>query len=195
MNAARIVLVLVAVVLVSPEVSSGAPGDSSAPVRLGDGSLLQAIGRARSATHACQKALSRPLSRSSRSAERSPSLAYRGWVLSLWRARRASCGRALAAWRRANVVPEWPWGKLAGCESGRRWDYSPWSHGDRPYSGFDGGVQFHPGTWSAYRSRVAGAPSAAYLASPAVQISVARLVLDAQGWGAWPKCSRLLGLR
>jgi hypothetical protein len=83
-------------------------------------------------------------------------------------------------------VPEWPWGKLAACESGRRWSYNG-------SSGFDGGLQFHPGTWSAYRR--AGEPAFAYLAPAWMQVRVAERVLAVQGWGAWPACSRKLGLR
>lgn len=81
-----------------------------------------------------------------------------------------------------------PWLSLAGCESSGNWAYNG-------SSGFDGGLQFEPGTWSAYRRNVRGAPPYAYQASPAVQVAVARLVLAAQGWGAWPECSAKLGLR
>lgn len=89
-------------------------------------------------------------------------------------------------WRQSSVVPEWPWGKLAACESGRRWDYNG-------SSGFDGGLQFHPGTWSGYRPR--GYPEFAYQATARQQVVVAELVLADQGWNAWPACSSKLGLR
>jgi hypothetical protein len=89
----------------------------------------------------------------------------------------------------------WPWVAIADCESGDgdgRPPYSAtWGY-DGP-SGFDGGVQFDPGTWSAYRR--GDEPAHAYEASPATQVAVAERVLAAQGWGAWPVCSVKVGLR
>jgi hypothetical protein len=78
------------------------------------------------------------------------------------------------------------WGALASCESGQDWSYNGGS-------GFDGGLQFHPGTWSSYR--LPGYPAYAYQASAAQQIAVAERVLADQGWLAWPACSLKLGLR
>lgn len=83
------------------------------------------------------------------------------------------------------AIPE-PWASLAHCESTGRWAYNG-------PSGFDGGLQFHPRTWTAFRPE--GLPAYAHQATPAQQIQVAERVLDAQGWGAWPSCSRKLGLR
>lgn len=83
------------------------------------------------------------------------------------------------------------WDRLAACESNGEWDYGPhsgWGSGI-----YEGGVQFHPTTWDAYKP--AGYPDAAYQASREQQIAVAERVLAAQGWGAWPDCSRRLGLR
>ena len=93
------------------------------------------------------------------------------------------------------------WDRLADCESGdwdrngnpiagtARWDLRPGAHI------FEGGLQFHPDTWDGYAPAVLGdAPEAAYLASRAQQIAVAEVVLDAQGWGAWPACAKKLGL-
>lgn len=89
------------------------------------------------------------------------------------------------------IVPE-PWASLAECESHGEWDYDPntatW--GTRIY---EGGVQFHPDTWDAFK--LDGHPHAAYEATSQEQIEVAQRVLDAQGWAAWPACSRKLGLR
>lgn len=82
-------------------------------------------------------------------------------------------------------IPE-PWASLAQCESTGRWDYNG-------SSGYDGGLQFSPRTWSAFKSDYH--PDYAHQASPQEQIEVAERVLDAQGWGAWPACSRKLGLR
>lgn len=86
-------------------------------------------------------------------------------------------------------VPE-PWASLAVCESGMggeaRWDVNTGN-------GYSGGLQFHPRTWSAFGGGEF-AP-AAHQATPAEQVAVAERVLAEQGWGAWPSCSRQLGLR
>ena len=90
--------------------------------------------------------------------------------------------------------PEYPtvWDELAECESHGEWDYDPatatW--GTRIH---EGGVQFAPSTWDAFR--LDGYPDAAYDATREQQIAVAERVLDAQGWAAWPACSRKMGLR
>ena len=78
------------------------------------------------------------------------------------------------------------WDALSLCEAGGRWFYNG-------SSGFDGGLQFHPGTWSAYR--LPAYPEFAWQANRLEQIAVARRVLAEQGWQAWPVCSRKLGLR
>ncbi len=77
------------------------------------------------------------------------------------------------------------WYDLAQCESGGRWDYNG-------SSGFDGGLQFHPGTWRSYKP--SGYPEYAYQASPSQQIVVGQAVQRSQGWNAWPSCARKLGL-
>ncbi|KAA1011253.1 transglycosylase family protein, partial [Pseudonocardia sp. EV170527-09] len=53
-----------------------------------------------------------------------------------------------------------------------------------------GGLQFSPSTWKAY-----GGSGAAHEASRDEQIAVAERVQAAQGWKAWPACSKRLGLR
>jgi Transglycosylase-like domain len=78
------------------------------------------------------------------------------------------------------------WDALALCEAGARWSYDG-------SSGFDGGLQFHRATWSAYR--LPDDPEHAWEATREQQIAVARRVLAEQGWQAWPVCSRRLGLR
>jgi hypothetical protein len=83
------------------------------------------------------------------------------------------------------VVGESIWDRLAQCESGGNWSSNVGT--------FDGGLQFHPGTWRAYGG-TQYAP-AANQATREQQITVAQRVLAAQGWGAWPACSRKLGLR
>jgi hypothetical protein len=52
---------------------------------------------------------------------------------------------------------------------------------------------FHSGTWNAMGGR-AYAPTAAG-ATREQQIDIAERVLAQSGWGAWPACSRKLGLR
>ena len=114
--------------------------------------------------------------------------------------REAEAARAHAAWhaeqerqaeqQAAASAPAQPsgsvWDRLAQCESNGDWDYNG-------ASGFDGGLQFHPDTWTAYKP--ADYPAYAYEATRAQQILVAERVLAAQGWGAWPACSAELGLR
>lgn len=98
--------------------------------------------------------------------------------------------------------PTTVWDRIADCESGdwdadgqpipgtARWDYGlAFDHGDI----FEGGLNFHPGTWDAFRDP--GMPDHAGHASRAQQIMVGERVLAEQGWGAWPVCGRKLGLR
>ncbi|MDQ3931986.1 MAG: transglycosylase family protein [Actinomycetota bacterium] len=102
---------------------------------------------------------------------------------------------------RLATKPRSHWDRLADCESGSwdgngkpiehsaRWDYGA----RRGEQDFEGGLQFHPGTWEAYRSP--HMPVHAGRASKGDQVLVAERVLAAQGWAAWPRCSRKLGLR
>ncbi|MBH1979923.1 transglycosylase family protein [Candidatus Saccharibacteria bacterium] len=76
------------------------------------------------------------------------------------------------------------WEQIAQCESGGNWSINTGN-------GYSGGLQFSPGTWSAYGD---GSASAAQ-ASKEAQIAAAEKVLAAQGWGAWPSCSAKAGLR
>jgi Transglycosylase-like domain/Peptidase family M23 len=78
------------------------------------------------------------------------------------------------------------WDLVARCEANGRWNTNTGN-------GFFGGLQFEPGTWRAFGGEQF-APSAA-MASREQQIAVARHVLGAQGWLAWPACSAKLGLR
>lgn len=99
------------------------------------------------------------------------------------------------------------WDDLADCESGNwidggasfevgsaRWAWGgadpipPWGT-----SQFEGGLQFHPGTWSSFKDD--SHPAHAYDATRGQQIAVAERVLEAQGWSAWPVCSEKIGLR
>ena len=100
------------------------------------------------------------------------------------------------------------WDNLADCESGNwvnggasfekgsaRWQWAKPGVGVPPWGTtiHHGGLQFHPGTWSAYK--LDGYPQYAYDATREQQIAVAERVLADQGWNAWPTCSSLLGLR
>ena len=75
------------------------------------------------------------------------------------------------------------WDKLAQCESTGNWSINTGN-------GFSGGLQFTKSTWRAF-----GGEGPAHQASREEQIVVAERVLAEQGWGAWPACSRKLGLR
>ena len=75
------------------------------------------------------------------------------------------------------------WDAIAQCESGGNWSINTGN-------GYSGGLQFNAGTWRAY-----GGSGLAYQNSREQQIAVAQRVQAAQGWGAWPSCTRKLGLR
>jgi resuscitation-promoting factor RpfA len=77
------------------------------------------------------------------------------------------------------------WDRLAQCESSGNWAINTGN-------GFSGGLQFTPSTWRGFGGGQYA--SMAYRASRSEQIRVAEKVLDGQGWGAWPSCSRKLGL-
>lgn len=78
------------------------------------------------------------------------------------------------------------WDTLAQCETGGNWatDSVP---------GFAGGLGFANGTWAS-NGGTDYADSAAD-ATREQQIEIAQRVLEGSGWGAWPGCSSLLGLR
>ena len=83
----------------------------------------------------------------------------------------------------ANAASDDVWDNIAQCESGGRWNTSTGN-------GYSGGLQFSPHTWSAY-----GGHGSASGASRGEQIAVAEKVLAAQGWKAWPSCSRKVGAK
>ena len=78
------------------------------------------------------------------------------------------------------------WDALAQCETRGNWatDSVP---------GFAGGLGFANGTWAS-NGGTEFAESAAD-ATREQQIEIAQRVLAGSGWGAWPGCSLLLGLR
>jgi hypothetical protein len=75
------------------------------------------------------------------------------------------------------------WDNVAQCESSGNW-------ATNTGNGFYGGLQFTASTWRSFGG--AGMPQQA---SRDEQIAVGKRVLAAQGWQAWPVCSRKLGLR
>lgn len=83
----------------------------------------------------------------------------------------------------ANAAPDSAWDRLAQCESGGRWNINTGN-------GYYGGLQFSPSTWRAF-----GGSGLPHQASRGQQIAVAERTLAAQGWNAWPSCSRKMGLR
>jgi resuscitation-promoting factor RpfA len=90
-------------------------------------------------------------------------------------------GTPIALAANAEAAPSGVWDKIAQCESGGNW-------GINTGNGYAGGLQFSPSTWRAY-----GGSGSASGASREEQIAVAERVLAAQGWGAWPVCSRKAG--
>lgn len=75
------------------------------------------------------------------------------------------------------------WDRLAFCESGGRWDYNG-------ASGFDGGIQFLPATWTSMNTGY----TYAWQAPREVQIAVGMRLQARSGWGQWPACAKKLGL-
>ncbi|CAA9382111.1 MAG: Phage tail length tape-measure protein [uncultured Pseudonocardia sp.] len=97
----------------------------------------------------------------------------------------AVVGAPLAVAPSAFAASDATWDRLAQCESGGRWDINTGN-------GYYGGLQFSPSTWRAFGGGEFAAN--AHQASRAEQIVVAERTLAEQGWGAWPACSRKLGL-
>jgi hypothetical protein len=95
----------------------------------------------------------------------------------------AVAGAPLAVAPAAHAASGSTWDRLAQCESGGNWSINTGN-------GYSGGLQFAPSTWRAF-----GGVGRAHQASREQQIAVAERVLAKQGWGAWPACSRKLGLR
>ena len=84
----------------------------------------------------------------------------------------------------AHAATEEQWDHVAQCESGGNWHINTGN-------GYYGGLQFSSSTWQGYGG--GNYASRADLASKSEQIAIANKVLAAQGWGAWPVCSRYAG--
>lgn len=78
------------------------------------------------------------------------------------------------------------WDRLAYCESRGDWHINTGN-------GYYGGLQEDMTFWRRHGGmQYASRPD---LATREAQVAVAEVGLAAQGWGAWPNCSRILGLR
>jgi hypothetical protein len=88
-------------------------------------------------------------------------------------------GGGLTLAGQASAASDGEWDQVARCESGGDWAINTGN-------GYQGGLQFAPGTWSA-NGGGQYAP-AAYLATREQQIAVAERLLARQGRGTWPVC-------
>lgn len=79
------------------------------------------------------------------------------------------------------------WDRLAQCESSGNWAHPPVGPLPGNPSTYSGGLMFDHRYWPG--------PGLPYQASREYQISVAEDILASNGWRAWRKCSRDLGLR
>lgn len=75
------------------------------------------------------------------------------------------------------------WDALAQCEAGGNWAINTGN-------GYYGGLQFSASSW-----RAVGGTGLPHQHSRETQIAMGERLRAAQGWGAWPACSRKLGLR
>jgi resuscitation-promoting factor RpfE len=78
------------------------------------------------------------------------------------------------------------WDAVAGCESGGNWAINTGN-------GYYGGLQFSRATWQAFGGHRFA--RTADRARKPEQIRIAEKVRSQQGWGAWPACSRRIGVR
>ena len=95
----------------------------------------------------------------------------------------ATVGASLAAASSSQASTVWD--RVASCESGGNWSINTGN-------GYYGGLQFSYSTWKAFGGQRYAAT--ADRATKAQQITVAKKVLQLQGPGAWPHCSRVAGL-
>jgi hypothetical protein len=93
---------------------------------------------------------------------------------------------ALVAPAQAGPARQDPWDRVAQCESGGNWSANTGN-------GYYGGLQFSSGTWRSYGGGTYG--GTANQATRSQQIAIAEKVLRAQGWKAWPTCSKKVGIR
>lgn len=86
----------------------------------------------------------------------------------------------------AQATPTRTWNRLAQCESSGRWHINT-------HNGYYGGLQISKRTWDGFGGRRFAAYP--HRASKPQQIRVAERIKRSQGWGAWPTCSRRIGVR
>jgi hypothetical protein len=99
-------------------------------------------------------------------------------------AAREAAARAAAANAAAPAVAQGSvWDALARCEAGGNWSINTGN-------GYYGGLQFSASSW-----RAVGGTGLPHQHSRETQIAMGERLRAAQGWGAWPSCSRKLGLR
>jgi len=75
------------------------------------------------------------------------------------------------------------WDQLARCESGGNWAINTGN-------GYYGGLQFSLSSW-----RAVGGTGYPHQASREEQIARGKMLQARQGWGAWPACTRKMGIR
>ncbi|WP_375406456.1 transglycosylase family protein [uncultured Amnibacterium sp.] len=92
-------------------------------------------------------------------------------------------GSVVAGAAPAEAAPTSTWNRLAQCEASGNWHINTGN-------GYYGGLQFSMGTWRAHGG--SGNPARA---TKTRQIAIGEKVRRSQGWGAWPSCSKRLGLR
>jgi hypothetical protein len=109
------------------------------------------------------------------------------WVVAAVAALSAATVGIVGVTGRAGAATTQTWNRLAGCESGGNWHANTGN-------GYYGGLQFSQGTWVAMGGRKYA--DRADLATAPEQMAVAEKLLRAShwSWGAWPVCSRKLGL-
>lgn len=110
-----------------------------------------------------------------------------GWRLRLFPAEGAAATPAPSG--QGNYTGRTPvetWERLAQCESGGNWSINTGN-------GYYGGIQISKQTWDGHGGR----EFAAYAHQTVKwnQMTVGQRILDNQGWGAWPYCSREIGMR
>lgn len=78
------------------------------------------------------------------------------------------------------------WDQLAYCECGGNW-------GCNTGNGYYGGLQFTATAWTGFGGEEFA--THAHLATREQQIVIGERILNRMGWGAWPGCTRKMGLR
>lgn len=119
----------------------------------------------------------------------SPRRADRDTDVWVWNAARAEQEAQRLAAQQLTAPPPAPprpwsvWDQLAECESGGNWAINTGN-------GYYGGLQFSLTSW-----RAVGGTGFPHEHSREEQIRRGEALRALQGWGAWPGCSRKLGLR